>query len=178
MCEQDFSDSSTFNKRAELKIFSQFTEDFQYLGIFGNAQTSHSQDWVDTIFVDTDKLEDAGEYDSYKKSCKGFISSLEIEILTSQVGLLDQLQDYIVGARVTAVKHDWQYDPSKMKQTFSYYASVSYRQVLPESLETAAGYATLDSIKGNLFYPLQVGSGATSNALMAASAFMLAYLLV
>ena len=77
-----------------------------------------------------------------------------------------------------AIEHDWQFDPSKESRTFSYYASVSYRQVLPESLENAAGYATLDSIKGNLFYPLQVGSGATQSALMAASAFTLDYLLV
>ena len=37
MCEQSFDENSTFQKRDELKIFSQFTDDFEYLGIYGNA---------------------------------------------------------------------------------------------------------------------------------------------
>jgi len=107
MCEQSFDENSTFQKRNELKIFSQFINDFEYLGIYGNAQTKHSEDWLGTIFVDEEKLSEAGEYDSFKKSCKNFASSFEIEILTSKVGLIDQLQDYIVGARVRTIEHDW-----------------------------------------------------------------------
>ena len=37
MCEQSFDENSIFQMRNELKIFSQFIEDFEYLGIYGNA---------------------------------------------------------------------------------------------------------------------------------------------
>ena len=130
--------------RKDLWIFYQFINSFHFLGIFGNAQINYEQDWVQTVRNSTDNLEVAGVYDETKKSCKQFTSSLEVEILTSKVGFEDELQDYIVGAKVTAVEHDWIYDPTQSPQTFSYYASVSFREVLPDSYETQSGFETMD----------------------------------
>ena len=137
-----------------MKLFDQFKQGFKYLGIFGNAQTRNTQDWTETTFVNQGMLSQNGQFDPYHKSCKGFASSIEVDILTAQVGYKDQLQDYIVGAKITPVEHVWHFDESKAPQSFSYYASVSYRRVVHESLQTQTGYATMDSIKGNLFYPL------------------------
>ena len=146
--EADFKNiCASTTARTDLEIFAQFLDRFKYLGIFGNAQPGYGGDWVETVFSATEDLTEAGDYDVAKKTCKNFAASLEVEILTSQVGFKDQLQDYIVGARVKAVKHDWIFNPdpslvaphpavnapagstpsTPTPQTFSYYASVSYR---------------------------------------------------
>ena len=147
--------------RTDLKIFDQFLSNFKDLGIFGNAQTDHERDWVQTLGLEyaIGNLTEAGNYNEHKKSCQKFSSSLNVEILTSQVGFEDQFQDYIVGARVTSIKHEWIFDPSVDSQTFTYYASVSFRRALTDDMKTETGLSALDMIKGKLFYPLQVRSG-------------------
>ena len=74
-----------------MKIFDQFLNDFQYLGIFGNAATNHGQDWTKTLGLEdaAKKVTEPGSFNDFKKSCKNFASSLEVEILTSQVGSED-----------------------------------------------------------------------------------------
>lgn len=114
-----------------LKIFDQFMSNFHYLGIFGNANPEYKQDWVKVVFSDAEKekLSEKGVYDEFTETCTKITSSLEVEILTSKLGYQDHLQDYIVGAKITAVDSTWIFDPTKEgeTQTFSYYASVSYR---------------------------------------------------
>lgn len=51
------------------------------IGKFGQADPSKEQDWVPVL----ENIEWVGSYDSEKKICTG-VKSLQIEILTSEVG--------------------------------------------------------------------------------------------
>jgi len=48
----------------------------------------------------------AGTYDSDRKSCK-LTTAMDIEIMTSKVGYINHMQNYVVGARAKAIEKEW-----------------------------------------------------------------------
>ena len=54
-------------------------------------------------------LTEAGEFNIDERKCN-LVSNLNIQVLTSSVGLIDNMQNYIVGVKVGAVKSEWTYD--------------------------------------------------------------------
>jgi len=70
-------------------IFNQVVEYFKYVSIFGNPRVEYDLDWREVI-QDIEGLSKSGVFDLEKRQCT-LNSALHIEILTSQVGLLDHL---------------------------------------------------------------------------------------
>jgi hypothetical protein len=64
----------------------------------------------------------------------------DVEFLYSLVGFENQLQKYIVGAKVQEIKDDWVYyyqdGNANTKQSFNHLLQISFHQVLPEALLT------------------------------------------
>jgi len=120
-----------------------------------------TKDWVKVLKQDLENITSPttakGTFDGKRKSCVS-TTSIEIEILTSEVGFADSPQSYIVGANVKGITEEWIYHASD-KTTFTHRASVSFRQVLPPAMHMNA-YSILDRISGDLFYPLNIKSGA------------------
>ena len=143
-------------KRQKLRIFDQFLSNFKYLGIFGNPAPHKNGDWAETEFeASTENFGRAGNYEELKNSCKNFTSSLEVEIFHSYVGSPESgFQDYIINGRVSAVEHEWIFNPTAGPQKFSFFASVSFRKYLSDTIKEQMGTSTLDMIRGKLFYPL------------------------
>ena len=94
---ESFCQSATARK--ELEIFNQFEERFKWVAAFGNPNVNFVDDWRATIFDETSDTSKAGTVDTDRQSCR-LVSAYEIEILTSQLGYLDNVQSYIVGARI------------------------------------------------------------------------------
>ena len=96
-----FCESTT--ARADLEIFAQFLDRFKYVAIFGNPNINFKGDWITTILEDaTTAIKTAGTVDNARKTC-ALTSALEIEIITSKVGYVDHMQNYVVGVRLVPV---------------------------------------------------------------------------
>ena len=69
--------------------------------------------------------------------CTGVVG-YNIEFLYSLLGYENQLQKYIVGARVTEIKDEWVYayrqGDGGAKQSFNHLLQISFHQVLPKSI--------------------------------------------
>ena len=149
-----------------MEIFDQFLSRFLYLAIFGNPNINYEGDWIATILEDAKtKLQEAGTKDDARQSCTLY-AALEIEVLTSQVGYLDNLQNYIVGAKITPILKEWIFDSeaatSSAEQDFPMHVSLTFTQVLPKEIE-AKDFVSFAMIKDTLFYPLQIKGGALAN---------------
>jgi len=96
-------------ERASLEIFSQFRDSFKFVAAFGNPNINFSGDWLATIVDETNSVTKAGTTDASRQSCK-LVSALEVEILTSQLGYIDSVQNYVVGARVKGIEKEWVFD--------------------------------------------------------------------
>ena len=135
---------------------------FKFLAQFGNPSVDNTEDWIPTIAAEAAAaVRTAGEVDAVRNSCT-LVTALEVEIMTSQMGYIDNLQKYIVGAQVTPIKTEWVFEAESVNpqpQDFSLYVSVAYTEILPKELE-ASGYLSFALIKGNLFYPFEIKSGA------------------
>lgn len=134
-------------------IFDQFVTNFKYISIFGNPDPNYDQDWRTVIFEDLDQT---GTFNSEKKTCSVY-NSLDIEVLTSQVGFMDNLQNYVVGARVKSVASEWVYQAGA---SYPLFAGLTFREVTPDALRVRDS-TLMTKIKGNLFYPLNI-NGAQS----------------
>ena len=92
--------------------------------------------------------------------------------MTSQLGYIDNLQNYVVGAQVTPITSEWVFEAESVNsqpQDFSLYVSIAYTEILPTELE-ASGYLSFALIKGNLFYPFEIKSGSVARFAEAAIA--------
>ena len=133
-------------------IFDQFVTNFKYISIFGNPDPDYDQDWRTVIFEDLDLT---GTYDATKKACSVH-NSLDIEVLTSQVGFMNNLQNYVVGARVKSVASEWTYQTNA---SYPLFAGLSFREVTPDALRVRDS-TLMSKIKGNLFYPLNINGAS------------------
>ena len=77
------------------------------MGIFGNPDVNYGKDWRQVVYQ-IEGLSQAGTFDLEKRQCT-LTSTVHIELLTSQVGLINQLQEYIVGVKVQGVENIWTY---------------------------------------------------------------------
>ena len=68
---------------------------FKSVGIFGNSNVDNTRDWIDALIKDVDLIQ--GEIDETRQSCNK-TSSLTVEIMYSKLGVLGDLQNYVVGA--------------------------------------------------------------------------------
>jgi len=67
---------------------------------------------------------------------------------------------------VTPITTEWVFEAESVNtqpQDFSLYVSVAYTEILPKELESS-GYLSFALIKGNLFYPFEIKSGAVVGA--------------
>ena len=160
---QAFCESAT--ERASKEIFAQFLERFKFVAIFGNPSVDYTEDWVETISADAAAaVSKPGVYDESRQSCT-LTTALEVEIMTSQVGYIDNMQKYVVGAKMTPVTSEWQFEAESVTsapQDFSLYVAVAYTEILPKELE-ASGYLSFSLIRGNLFYPFEIKGGASES---------------
>jgi hypothetical protein len=58
---------------------------------------------------------------------------LNVEIIISELGFMNNPQSYIVGAIVTPVQQQWFFTAGG---SYNHYASVSFRKILPDELKT------------------------------------------
>lgn len=169
-CWKDFSDYETFKQyceedssRAQLRIFKQFIDDFEYLSIFGNPDVTYGKDWIEVIRSQVGSFEAGasattkGTIDETARACTLF-SGMEIEIITSKLGKTEDPQTYIVGAEMRGIQEEWIYHPNQTK--FQHTISVTYREILPMELN-GQFYSLLDRISGSLFYFATLKTGAT-----------------
>lgn len=80
-------------------MFSQFTK----FGRYGNAQTTQSTDWYDVI---TQSVTTAPSYDSASSTCKNMITTIEYQIMISEIGYKDNMQKYIVSINANPIQQD------------------------------------------------------------------------
>ena len=109
------------------------------MAIFGNPNLNYEGDWIASIVDDAKtKLQEAGTKDDARQSCSLY-AALEVEVLTSQVGYLDNLQNYVVGAKLTPIKKEWIFESeagtASVQQSFPLHVSVTFSEVLPKEIE-------------------------------------------
>lgn len=88
----------------------------------------------------------------------------DIKFLYSSLGFRNQLQKYIVGAKIEEIKEDWTYynkdgDPATT-QAFSHIVQVSYHEASNESLqgnEVSVSWL-FPKVPGDIFYPFTMES--------------------
>ena len=102
----DFSSYCTAGQIDQWSLIGDLTSNFKAVGIFGNSNVDNNQDWVDAIVKDIDLI--SGTIDDARQSCYK-TSSLTVEILFSKVGVLDDLQNYVVGAQISTSFSTWFY---------------------------------------------------------------------
>ena len=156
-CQKTFTDKASFDTYCtdadikDIPMVSQFIDGFASVGVFGNADISHTKDWLDVIISEVITLE--GELDAERNSCIKKVS-LQIEVLYSQVGFKDDPQDYIVGVQMSTQASQWIYEQDKV---YNHFVSISYRQVESGTMTTNEMGAVMN-VNGELFYPLMLGN--------------------
>ena len=115
------------------KIFQQLKEKLQYVAQFGSPSLTKQFDWVKILpAVPSPKTWSAGS-----STCSGVIG-YDVKFLYSVLGFENQLQKYIVGAKIEEIKDDWVYfneaGTPTSPQAFNHIVQVSFHQVLPLSL--------------------------------------------
>jgi len=142
------------------------------VAVFGNPNVDFTRDWIPTIVADaSNAIKKPGSVDNILKSCT-LVSALEVEVLTSEVGYVENLQKYVIGAKVTPVSQLWIFDEanaaSATPQQFSLQVSIAFNEIKTKDLDRT-NYVSFQGIKGNLFYPFNMKAGATSLIFGAAS---------
>ena len=74
---------------------------------------NYPDDWRKVV-LDIDGLGEAGEFDLATKKCT-ITSGVNIMVLTSQAGLINVKQDYVVGVKASGVQNTWVYDSDVTK---------------------------------------------------------------
>eukprot|EP00347_Sterkiella_histriomuscorum_P008496 403344876 len=163
-CQKSYG-SLTFAKPT-LQIFDQFLTQTTQIGIFGNANIVYSGDWVriiqDEIHGFLSDSTDDQSFDDTTQTCH-LQAGLELNILTSKLGFLEDPQNYVVGARLSGVYDTWKFQTSgATTQLFNHFIQVKFTEVLPDDLvkekQTTSGL--LPKLPSDLFYPLAVQSTA------------------
>jgi hypothetical protein len=78
------------------------------VSIFGNPNVNYPDDWRQVV-IDTEGLGEPGYFDLASRKCT-IISGVNIKVLTSQAGLINVKQDYVVGVKASGVYNTWVYD--------------------------------------------------------------------
>lgn len=132
-------------------MINQFLDEWKSIGVFGNAEIAMKQDWISVLL--SPRPASKGTFVPSKNLCVKE-DSLQIEILFSQVGYLDDPQDYIVGVQMSTQESEWFYEEGA---SYSHYASLTFREVEVTVVE-GLKLSGVMNINGELFYPLMLGN--------------------
>lgn len=108
-------------------MFSQFTK----FGRYGNAQTTQSSDWYDVI---TQSVATAPSYDSATSTCKNMITTIQYEVMISEIGYKDKMQKYIIAINAKPIQQDVTFSGTSIN--IPYRVIFTNYVVLPSAIRT------------------------------------------
>ena len=108
-------------------MFKQFTK----FGRYGNAQTTQSSDWYD---ITTQSVSTAPSYDSATTTCKNMITTIQYQVMISEIGYKDNMQKYIVAINAKPLQEDVKFTGSSIN--VSYRVIFTNYVVLPSAIRT------------------------------------------
>ena len=180
-CVQN-SSNYEITKKYDLKIFNQLLTNFTFLGIFGNADPEYTDDWIPVLKENLHgiTIPSSGYFwDAESKTCNNMVG-IQVRILASELGFVQNPQNYIVQAQMSGLYDKWTFtkEDTSEGQEFTHYVAFNFVKVVAEEYEsTGLGSGLLPSLPEDLFYPLSVSSGGIVSIIQLSTILLLFSLL-
>mmetsp|Transcript_18253 Transcript_18253/g.13263 ORF Transcript_18253/g.13263 Transcript_18253/m.13263 type:complete len:177 (-) Transcript_18253:24-554(-) len=157
--------SSDVEAKYRMKIFNQLINNFNYVGIFGNADPDMAGDWVEVLRENLHGItipSSAYEWDQDTKTCTNMVG-IQVRVLASQLGYVQNPQNYIIQVQLSGLYDQWTFtntDPDQ-PQEFTHYIAFNFIEVAPQDYKTSEiwGQGLIPELPEDLFYPLSMTSG-------------------